>query len=98
MKLPAVLTTVNLQRKECQSVSIQRWASLEVNNEQFVSYFVILANDYIVSVEEVWDVLLDHIIPWIQRILLDRNCVQTVKTHSKEHVGGEKKHDRYISW
>lgn len=63
MKLPAVLTTVNLQRKECQSVSIQRWASLKVNNEQFVSYFVILANDYIVSVEEVWDVLLDHIIP-----------------------------------
>lgn len=44
--------------------SIQPWALLrgKLLPVERPSYFVILANDHIVSVEEIWDVLLYHII------------------------------------
>ena len=44
-------------------MSVGQYSVLCLFRGQYASYLVILTNDYIVSVEEIWDVLLDHIIP-----------------------------------
>lgn len=65
MKLPAVLTAVNLQHREnvtSLALSIQHRVLLKGSRELKCSYFVVLANDYVVCVKKVRDVLLDHVV------------------------------------
>lgn len=73
--------------------SVQHWALLggKLWPVERFSYFVVLANNHIVGVEEIWDVLLYHIIAWIQRILVKRECQrkQTVRTCHQCNAVGE---------
>lgn len=62
VKLPAVLAAVDLQRqKEVRpSAGERRPSTLPLGGRR--PYFVVLANDDIVGVKEIWDVLLHHVV------------------------------------
>lgn len=40
-----------------------------------LSCLVILTNNHVVGVEEIRDVLLDHVVARVQRVLVDTKCV-----------------------
>lgn len=73
MKLPAVLAAVDLQKEE--NGRLNPGGRCGTNWRALCSCLVILANNHVVGVEEIRDVLLDHVVARVQWVLVNTKCV-----------------------